>query len=265
MKVITNLNKDNHASYLCDLIENSDKMWLATAFLKMSGLELILPSIKKSIRNGKTIQIIAGQHFALTEPKALHTLRKQFLSSANSRIYLAHAVKSTEVFHPKIYIFKSGKKGTIISGSANITKGGLINNTECSTFIETGINEPIWKNALSYFNELLSDDHSAEATLMVIKQYETFYSKQKEHNRKSKAIPDRKKSQLNFNYANLVHHFKSFNNSKREQLFKDKTWHYKEAKKVLDKMVLPISIGEAIPHGEAWLLDEEKAARRLFT
>ena len=35
-------------------------------------------------------------------------------------------------------------------------------------------------------------------------------------------------------------------------------------KKVLAEVMLPISIGEAIPHGEAWLLDEEKAVREAL-
>ncbi len=52
------------------------------------------------------------------------------------------------VFHPKLFMFKNDNKGIIISGSANITKGGLISNQEVSLVSETKISSTDWKASL---------------------------------------------------------------------------------------------------------------------
>lgn len=75
-----------------------------------------------------------------------------------------------------------------------------------------------------------------KATLLVIKQYETFFEQQKQYNKKAKPIPTKTKSQLAFDYNNLVKHFKKFNNSERQENFKEKLINYKKAKTILDQI-----------------------------
>lgn len=72
--------------------------------------------------------------------------------------------------------------------------------------------------------------------LLVIKQYETFFEQQKHHNKKLKAIPTKTKSQLDFDYDNLLKYFNKFDNAKRETNFRSRLQNYKEAKKVLDEI-----------------------------
>src|SRR2546426_821826 len=82
----------------------------------------------------------------------------------------------------------------------------------------------------------ISSDNADEATLLVIKQYETFYEQQKQYNKKAKPIPIKTKSQIAFDYHNLLKHFQKFDNVKRQERFKNKLHNYKEAKKVLDEI-----------------------------
>jgi len=236
MKFLTNAKSDNHLITLTSNLKHYDEAFFAVAFLKASGLTKLLPTVKEFLKSGGQISIIAGQNFALTEPEALHILRKLFQIYPTSKLYLAKANSASSVFHPKLYLFKLNNECCIISGSANITEGGLMNNKETSLVANITVTDIIWTNAKLYFDDLVSADNADEATLLVIKQYETFYEQQKQYNKKAKPIPTKTKSQLAFDYSNLLKHFKKFDNTKRQENFKTKTSNYKEAKKVLDEI-----------------------------
>jgi HKD family nuclease len=235
MQFINN-HHSTHQKEINTLIEKSDEVYIATAFLKSSGLEKVLPALKKIIKEGKGVTVIAGQHFALTEPLALRALRKLFLSPPNCKLYIDHANSSSEVFHPKLFLFRTGSQCSILSGSANVTSGGLNSNTECSILINTEIQDALWKDAISFFELLLLPERAEEASLLAISRYESFFEAQKKYNRQAKAIPKRTKSQQDFNYIKLREHFKGFNSAKRNASYLEKVTDYKEARNVLNRI-----------------------------
>ena len=194
MKFLANNKTDNHLTTLTNNLKLYDEAFFAVAFLKVSGLTKLIQTIKEFLKSGGKISIIAGQNFALTQPEALHTLRKLFQTYPTSKLYLAKANSTSSVFHPKLYLFKSNKDCCIISGSANITEGGLTNNKETSLIADCNDTDIVWNEAKIYFDSLVSSENADEATLLVIKQYETFYEQQKQHNKKSKPIPTKTKS-----------------------------------------------------------------------
>lgn len=236
MKLITNNGKNDHLSMVLPLLKQADEVFIAVAFLKESGLKPLLPAIKQCVKDGRQICVVAGQNFGLTEPDALHTLRLLFDKRANAKVYIAHATNAGQVFHPKMYLFRTGETVTLISGSANITSGGLVSNVECSLLAETDVNSQLWKDSVAFYTSLRLPTASEEATLVAIKKYESYYLKQKAAMKKSRAVPDRTKVQRDFNYGNLLQRFKSFNNKNRDEEFKRRTEEYAEAKKVLDKI-----------------------------
>lgn len=237
MEFLANINKtENHLATITEKLKVHDQAFFAVAFLKTSGLNNLAEPIKDFLKSGGQLIIVAGQNFALTEPKALHELRNLFKPYPTSKLFLAKANAATNLFHPKLYLFKSQKDCCVISGSANITKGGLIDNKETSIIADCIESEKIWVDAKSYFDNLLNLENSDEATLLVIKQYETFFEQQKQFNKKAKPIPTKTKSQLAFDYNNLVKHFKKFNNSERQKNFKEKLVNYKKAKIILDQI-----------------------------
>lgn len=236
MKFLANNKTNNHQATITDNFKLYDEAFFAVAFLKVSELNKLIQILKEFLKSGGQISIIAGQNFALTEPDALQTLRKLFQTYPTSKLYLAKANSVNSVFHLKLYLFKSKNDCCIISGSANITEGGLANNKETSLIADCSETDTIWTEAKKYFDSLLAPENADEATLLVIKQYETFFEQQKQHNRKAKPIPTRSKSQLAFDYGNLLKHFQKFDNTKRQDNFKEKLNNYKEAKKVLDKI-----------------------------
>ena len=237
MKFLANIdNQSNHLTAITENLKKYKQAYFAVAFLKTSGLNNLITPIKAFLKTGGQLIIIVGQNFALTEPQALDELRKLFKSYTKSRIFLAKANAEQKVFHPKLYLFKSNEECCVISGSANITKGGLIDNKETSIIAECKDVDTIWEDAKNYFDILINPENSDEASLLVIKQYETYFEQQKQHNKKAKPIPTKTKSQLLFDYINLVEHFEKFDNIERKQNFKDKVSNYKRAKVVLDQI-----------------------------
>jgi HKD family nuclease len=237
MRFIANIDdQNNHFVSIAENLKLYDEAFFAVAFLKSSGIKYLIPVIEEFLNAGGKLSIIAGQNFALTEPKALYELRRLFENFPKSKLFLAKANSVDKVFHPKLYLFKKKDKCCVISGSANITQGGLIENAETSLLVYTQSNEDVWINSKKYFEKLQDIEHSNEASLLVIKQYETFFEQQKQYNKNAKAIPTKSKSQLAFDYNNLIEHFKAFDNTERQQQLDLKMSLYKEAKTILNRI-----------------------------
>ncbi|GAB4161449.1 MAG: hypothetical protein Tsb0033_18880 [Winogradskyella sp.] len=236
-KVIHNIGSGTHFGVIKNHFKTSEEVWLATAFLKMSGLNLLLPSIKKYIKNNKAITIIAGQNFGLTEPEALKVLFKLFEKKINANIYLDKADDKTKVFHPKLFLFKAKEKVTIISGSANITSGGLTSNQEVSLCIETNSNSNAWKEAKAYFNHITNEENASLVNLMLIKRYEQFYKEQKGVRKHQKVVPEKQESQYSFDYKKLKQHLRNYRTEQSKKNFEERERKYKQAKKLLNEII----------------------------
>ena len=237
IKFISNNSSTNHLYYILQNFEGADEIWIATAFLKISGLNLLLPAIKKHIKANKPIQIIAGQNFGLTEPQALRTLHDLFISKPNAQLFLDKAISNEQVFHPKLFIFKNGSSGTVLSGSANITKGGLISNNEVSVSIDVTTVDKEWKELNSYFKKITSRSNSEIVNLMVIGRYTQFYLEQKAARSRQKASPEKNPDDYNFTYKKLKERLRTFDKAQFIELSKERKKHYKEAKVLLDEIV----------------------------
>ncbi len=64
-------NYAQHKSALNKYIPRSDPIYIAVAFLKVSGLNLILDSLTVAAKKGSDIQIICGLDFAQTDLQRL--------------------------------------------------------------------------------------------------------------------------------------------------------------------------------------------------
>lgn len=161
MKLINNSNSNNHRKQIEFLLKNSEETIICVAFLKMSGLELILDKLNHKC------DFYVGTDFYLTEPKALkHSI------SAGHNLFLPKDKKST--YHPKVYYFRNKTTVTIITGSANLTSGGLVSNFENSILIETKLNSEIDKDFKKILKLIKSISIHA-VTAVEIGQYETEY------------------------------------------------------------------------------------------
>jgi HKD family nuclease len=157
--------------------------------LKESGLKKLLPEIENHIKNNRRITIIAGLNFGFTDPSALENLLFLFRENKRTLLYITKAETSTKIFHPKLYISKLGADYTIISGSANITNGGLVSNAECSLKIVANETDKVCQDALSFF-DMLKKKQARLATDKLIEKYKLYWEKQQDAIQDSKSIPE---------------------------------------------------------------------------
>ena len=200
VKFISNTN-DKHYDYLNELIKDSDEVWMAVAFLKKSGLKFLWEAIVEHLNKGNTINIIVGLNFGITNPEALETLLDLFEGNNKANLYLAKAEKMYHTFHPKLYVFGKDDDFTIISGSANLTEGGISTNIECSMQVKTQRDDTVHKDTFDFINKLLSKEFSAIATTELINKYKVFYKEQKQIRKEVKKVS--KTKTLNFDGINI--------------------------------------------------------------
>lgn len=233
MKLLNNLNKEqSHVKELCKCLKTSQKAYISVAFLKMSGLSLIINSLTTFLSNKGELHIIAGQNFGLTEPEALTSLLNLFEDYPKSKLYLYEAVSADCIFHPKMYLFESKKGGKIILGSANMTKGGISSNNEVSISFECELDSEIWEQSKATFNTYVAN--SEPVTLKTIRKYKKFYNKQRENNRTVMAVP--LLSQKTFNRDTLKEYLEEWGPQKLKKEFTKRKKSYQEAVQILNEI-----------------------------
>ncbi len=131
MTLITNTKENNHLEILKELFRISEEVFIAVAFFKASGFNLISKEIKKSLEQGANIIIACGLDLYQTEPDALRAIYTLTQKHENCKL-LIHEQNSSSTFHPKFYCFRRASERTILIGSANFTKGGFESNFELS-------------------------------------------------------------------------------------------------------------------------------------
>lgn len=124
-------------SFLSREIEANEDIRIAVAYISRYGLSIVEEALEKAIKNGNRVEFLVGLDMRVTEPAALSHLYG--FSSENPEFYLyCYATDiPTEIFHPKLYLFKTANSFKAIVGSSNLTKGGLKSNIEVNVFMST--------------------------------------------------------------------------------------------------------------------------------
>jgi hypothetical protein len=119
----------------------------------------------KSLQDNNNISVLLD---ARTYDDLLTAPMSQRPRQANVR-YLLHAIAVPGIFHPKIFLLASKRKGMLIIGSANLTRSGLTSNAELVAVyrFEVDKNEvslPIFQQAMGFLTALAARWPSPELT-----------------------------------------------------------------------------------------------------
>lgn len=94
---------------------------LAVAFIRESGLDLIIEHLRDLLDRGGRLRILTGDYLGVTEPRALRKLM-DLSGRMRLRVFEASAVS----FHPKAYIvYRPNGSGTAYIGSSNLSASAL--------------------------------------------------------------------------------------------------------------------------------------------
>jgi hypothetical protein len=177
--------------------------------------------------------------FGFSEYAALHKLLLLFEKYKNAKLYFAQGTHG--VFHPKYYLFSNKKTATIIVGSPNFTKGGFSENIECSLKVECSLNSKLHEDSLRFFENLLASKNEVfEASFLTLEKYKPFQKFQSDI-RKKKLLQKPNQSDndelLELNTNNLLKRYNTFIKRSHIRLnFANQKRHYREAKRILDKI-----------------------------
>jgi HKD family nuclease len=116
-------------SELCPLFASSDSVSIASAFIRLSGVHLLIDDIAQVTRRGGDVRLLFGTDFAISEAEAI---RRLLAVGVQVKHY-----GGREMFHPKAYIFKNSKATTAIIGSSNISGSALTTGREWSILIDS--------------------------------------------------------------------------------------------------------------------------------
>jgi hypothetical protein len=96
-----------------------DQFVASAAWLRMSGLNVIAPSIEGLHRRGGHAELLVGLDYRGTTLQGLRAAIDVF-----DRVYVVHDVEG-RTFHPKLYLARGASRGYLLVGSNNLTAGGL--------------------------------------------------------------------------------------------------------------------------------------------
>lgn len=114
------------------LIDRHDELYWAVAWGSMSPLAKHLLKYPSKIK-----RLAVGTHFHQTDPDLLEALQEV----PGARVV---SNSSAGTFHPKIYLFRTDDKFSLILGSPNFTRAAFSINHEAALFIEGNTSEQLY-------------------------------------------------------------------------------------------------------------------------
>ncbi|WP_273822384.1 DUF3427 domain-containing protein [Pseudomonas asplenii] len=123
--------KDHFLPHLCAAINTASEVDMAVAFIKMTGLRLLLPDLQARLKpDGATastarVRVVTSDYLDITDPEALRSLMLLQEEGAQVRVYES----AGSSFHMKAYLFAIQDNGQLSGqafiGSSNISQQAL--------------------------------------------------------------------------------------------------------------------------------------------
>jgi HKD family nuclease/predicted RNA-binding protein len=130
------------------LVRDSDRLQVAAAFVRRSGVE----ELQLLQRPPSRLQLIAGSDFGLTQIEALEALHAP--PQRECRLYFTSEESEEGIFHPKLYLGTAGSDFMAVVGSSNLTEPALTRNIELNVQIAGSLQEPVAQELAGFFRRL---------------------------------------------------------------------------------------------------------------
>lgn len=141
---------------------------LASAYVTSAGVKAIIPSLKKAVlKRGISVRLLTGIKDYFSDPAALASLLNL---AQRSKGRLAVKLSRNPRFHAKLYLFDLETKTVCITGSANLTSGGMRVDGELSAQIESPKPNPSMGRFWQWFEDEYDRARTLDATLLTAYQ-----------------------------------------------------------------------------------------------
>lgn len=179
-KLVTGGSDSPFLPHLCAAITQADEVDLAVAFIKTTGLRLLLPDLHAALAIGSErlrpparLRVLTSDYLDVTDPEALRLL--MLLQEQGAQIRVFEATDSS--FHMKAYLFAHFKEnghlhGTAFIGSSNISRQALKGGLEWNYRIEYPADDGFLE-ARTRFEALFRDTRTVPLSDSWIDHYES--------------------------------------------------------------------------------------------
>lgn len=123
-----------------------------SAFASVAGVRGLLAAVGGATPALATVRVVVGVDQKATSQEALQELLK--LEALGGQAYVFYQA-GPAIFHPKFYLFEGPKKALLLLGSANLTAGGLFQNTEATLAISLDLTKRADRHWLATFRQQL--------------------------------------------------------------------------------------------------------------
>lgn len=161
---------------LAQAISKADEIDMTVAFIKSSGLRLLLSDFQEALKRSSVespvrLRILTSDYLDVTDPEALRLLMLLQAEGALIKVYESNA----QSFHMKAYLFAHYRQGqlhgTAFIGSSNISRPALTDGLEWNYRIDYPGDEG-FTEARARFESLFDDPQTKVLTDEWIDQYE---------------------------------------------------------------------------------------------
>lgn len=182
-KLIVGGERNHFLPHLCAAISQADEIDLAVAFIKTTGLRLLLPDLRAALTHQEgeakdgtrapvRLRVVTSDYLDVTDPEALRLL--MLLKELGAQIRVFESAGSS--FHMKAYLFAhlhggNELRGTAFIGSSNISRQALKDGLEWNYRVDYPGDDGFLQ-ARSRFEELFRHPRTVELTDYWIDAYE---------------------------------------------------------------------------------------------
>ena len=166
---------------LKESLEWASHVQIATAFAKGSGVSRLFDSFRRVLSDGGEMEVVYGLDFHITDPQAIEQFGKlaaDYPQTIIHRAYSEWGLALSQTFHPKLYICtNTDGYAQILTGSSNLTQGGLWDNFEVNTVITGTSSESVILHAYSIFDRAFNHETCFVPTQEYIDAYRELHRK----------------------------------------------------------------------------------------
>lgn len=178
-KLLTGEKDHSFFPQLCTSIAKADEIDFAVAFVKTTGLRLLLPELQAalgrsatSLRPAARLRVVTSDYLDVTDPEALRLLMLLQEQGAQIRLYETNG----RSFHMKAYLFAHFSEdrhlnGTAFIGSSNISRQALTDGLEWNYRVDYPGDDGFLE-ARTRFETLFRNQHTVPLTDEWIDRYE---------------------------------------------------------------------------------------------
>ncbi len=237
MRFLTNITKPRFREILSENLENYEQAFLSVGLIEQSAFDALRPSMASHLKTEGQLIVLAGQHTGLTHAKTLLELKRLMDPYPESRLYLSKDASGTARSHPNLFLFRSLQKCCIMSGPGGLSGSDPGGNLQAALMVKCNESDPVWLDAIAFFEQSIAPGRTHEGSLLLIRQYETY------HERSKRAWlnvePPYQGTESHWGYeqgGKLREHFDGFNNKQRHKAHQQKLQDYARAKDLIDRM-----------------------------